>query len=85
MTTRAPVAGAAVLSVVGGVTICPDSPPTCLGVSPVDGCLIEMVYEAAAKCNGNPASGVPAPPNNDPMKYGYAIITEPPPEAQVRL
>jgi hypothetical protein len=39
-----------------------------------------MVYEAAAKCKGNPASGVPAPPNNDPNKYGYAVATEPPPD-----
>jgi hypothetical protein len=39
-----------------------------------------MIYEAAAKCRGNPASGVPAPPNNDPNKYGYAVATEPPPD-----
>ena len=68
MTARGPVTGVINLSVVGGVTICPDSPPICHGFSPVDGCLIEMVYEAAAKCNGNPASGVPAPPNNNPNK-----------------
>ena len=51
---------------------------SCDGFGPVDACLLEMMYEASLHAKGNPPTGVPAPPNNDPLKYGYSVATEPP-------